>query len=432
MHTEDVVVDREHVEVGSGIVTGGGGDGNLRVIDTGEVAGTGRLVLLGLEREGVRVDTRVGGAGVVEVGLHLVEVLTGLLLEAVLAVKHKLELVDGTDSLLGELGGTSTRGRITTHKEGSTRGTWGDETVGGTHGEVLLENNLGDLTLVGKVPHLGTGDTLVAAPHKLLDGVVVRKADLLGTTGGGNSVSTSVLDLLDQVFMTLLREPATLFGVKVDVVGPYLEGTGVQVDVEIRRQIEIDADFVVLQSDQRQVQTGVAVEEENQRQVDSVASLGGRHLTVSELLGLIQVKLGVQTPPLLVVLVNALTTDRQFDTGDRTLRDPARIVGGIGRDGRRGSRQELDVHVTNQITVTGDGHGHAAGVGGGTVHGLFDVLHREVSVALVFGLEEGHLRVTGKVDILGAVSYELHKTTGHFESCCTIHRENNSGQTRIF
>jgi hypothetical protein len=48
-------------------------------------------------------------------------------------------------------------------------------------------------------------------------------------------------------------------------------------------------------------------------------------------------------------------------------------------------------------------------------------------VALVFGLEEGHLRVTGKVDILGAVSYELHKTTGHFESCCTISREINYG-----
>jgi hypothetical protein len=28
---------------------------------------------------------------------------------------------------------------------------------------------------------------------------------------------------------------------------------------------------------------------------------------------------------------------------------------------------------------------------------------------------------------LSAVSYELHKTTGHFESCCTISRENNSG-----
>jgi hypothetical protein len=28
---------------------------------------------------------------------------------------------------------------------------------------------------------------------------------------------------------------------------------------------------------------------------------------------------------------------------------------------------------------------------------------------------------------LGAVGDELHETTGHFESCCTIHGENNSG-----
>jgi hypothetical protein len=47
-------------------------------------------------------------------------------------------------------------------------------------------------------------------------------------------------------------------------------------------------------------------------------------------------------------------------------------------------------------------------------------------VALVFRLVKGHLRVTSEVDILGAVSYELHKTTGHFESFCTICRENNS------
>jgi hypothetical protein len=33
---------------------------------------------------------------------------------------------------------------------------------------------------------------------------------------------------------------------------------------------------------------------------------------------------------------------------------------------------------------------------------------------------------------LGAVGDELHETTSHFESCCTISRENNSGQTRIF
>jgi hypothetical protein len=64
---------------------------DLRVIDAREVAGTRGLVLLGLEREGVRVDTRVGVPAVVVEGLHLVEVLTRLLLEPVLTVEDQLE-----------------------------------------------------------------------------------------------------------------------------------------------------------------------------------------------------------------------------------------------------------------------------------------------------------------------------------------------------
>ncbi len=83
---------------------GGGthGDLDLRVVDAGEVAGAGGLVLLGLEREGVRVDTGVGVARVVVVGLHLVEVLALLLLETVLAVEDELEGRKGTRGLLGE------------------------------------------------------------------------------------------------------------------------------------------------------------------------------------------------------------------------------------------------------------------------------------------------------------------------------------------
>ena len=248
--------------------------------------------------------------------------------------------------------------------------------------------------------------------------MVVRKADLLGGSRV-NSVGTSVLDLLDQVFMTLLGEAATLFGVQVDVVGPHLEHGGVTVGVEVGRQVDVNADLVVLESNQGQVQTGVAVEEEEQGQVDSLADRRSGHLTVRSLLGRVQVKLRVQTPPLLVVFVDALTTDGQLDVVDRTLGDPAR--GGVSS--RLGL--EFDVHVTDKVTVTSDSHGHATGVGGSTVDGLLDVLHREVSVALVFGLEEGNFGVTGKVDVLSAVSYELHETTSHFESCCTIYREIN-------
>jgi len=95
LDAEDVVVSGEHVHVGG--TTGGGvlGDLDLRVVDAGEVAGAGRLVLLGLEREGVRVDARHGATGVMVVRLDLVEVLALLLLETVLPLRMSLKVERG-------------------------------------------------------------------------------------------------------------------------------------------------------------------------------------------------------------------------------------------------------------------------------------------------------------------------------------------------
>jgi len=402
---------------------GGGthGDLDLRVVDAGEVAGTGGLVLLGLEREGVRVHTGVGVARVVVVGLYLVEVLALLLLEAVLAVKDELEGRKGTRGLLGErLGGTAVG---TGDVEGSTLSTNGNGTVGG--GEVV-KNNLGVEVLGGEVPQGRLRRSVGEAPRKLLDGVVVGEADLLGRRGV-NGVVASVLDLLDQVLVALLGEAAALLGVEVHVVGPDLEDGGVDEGRHVRREVDVNADLVVLEGNEGEVETGVAVEEEDEGEVHGLTVARRGHLTPVSLLGLIQVKLGVQTPPLLVVLVDALTTDGKLNVVNGTLGDPVGIGGGVGGEGIQTTGLELDVHVADEITVARNGDGHAAGVGGSTVDGLLDVLHREVGVALVFRLEESHLRVTGKVNILGTVSYELHETTGHFESCCTISRENNSG-----
>jgi hypothetical protein len=82
---------------------------------------------------------------------------------------------------------------------------------------------------------------------------------------------------------------------------------------------------VVLERDEGEVETGVAVEEEHEGEEDGRSRiLGGGELTVSGLLGLVEVKLGVEAPPLLVLLVYTLTTDGQLDGGDRTLGGPAR------------------------------------------------------------------------------------------------------------
>jgi len=409
--------------VHGGRVSATHGDSDLGVVDAGEVAGTSGLVLLGLERERVRVHTGRGRTGVVVEGLNLVEVLTLLLLEAVLTVEDELEGRKGTHSLLGVLLGGGT-GSV---ERSADRGD-GHEAVGviGAVECVGLENNLVLISgLGGEVPEIRARGGVGEAPDELLDGVVVGEADLLGLRRG-DGVRAGVLNLLNEVLVTLLGEAATLLGVKVDVVSPHLEDVGVEVGVEIGREVDIDANLVVLEGDEGEVETGVAVEEEDEGEVDGAGGSSG-HLTPVSLLGLIKVELGVEAPPLLVVLVDALTTDGKLDVVDRTLGDPVAVVGGVGSRGVGRDRHELDVHVTDEITVAGNGDGDAAGVGGSTVDGLLDVLHREVGVALVFRLEEGHLRVTGKVNVLGAVRYELHETTGHFESCCTISRENNFG-----
>ena len=421
MDAENVVVDSEHVEgwgsqrrIGEVLEL----DRNLRVVDSGEVASTGWLVLFWLERKGVRVDTWAWGTGVVLEWLHLVKVLTGLFLESVLTVEDQLERVNWTN------GGSRSNGTIFLPRVGSsteakkwlTGLTWDNLTVG-TDRWVAIDNNVGGSRVRAEVPQTsGIGGAAVNTPDQFLDWVVVGQSDLLGRVGR-DRIGASVLHLLDQVFVTLLGESSTLFSVEVDVVGPHLEDGRVQVRIEFRSQVKVDSDFVVLQSNQWQGQSWVAVEEKDEWQEDlSAVSSGSRHsgghFTPVSLGRIGQVQFGVQSPPSLVVLIDSLTTDRQFSVLDRTLSDPRGTSGTTCTN--RGRSLEFDVHVTDQITVSGDSHGNTTGIGGGTVDSLFDVFHREVSVAFVNRLEESDFWVTSQVDILGAIGDELHETTGHF------------------
>ena len=406
MDSEDVVVRREHVK--SGLVgTRLGRNGDLCVVDSGEVAGTRWLMLFWLERKRVRVNTRHWGGGVVDEWLNSVKVLTTLFLESVLAVEDQLEVFQWTRSFFIELHIADQNWR--------TSGTWGNRDV---RGNIRRHQGRHSNCGVSKVPQLvgvtsktgGLGGT----PDQFLDWVVVRQSDLLGRTGGGQRVRASVLNLFDQVFVTLLRKSSTLFSVKVDVVTPHLER--VEVGAVDTGQVKVNSDFVVLQGNQWQGQSWVSVKEEDQWQVNLFVVHSRRsHLTVVQLLGFVHVQFRVQSPPLLVVLVDSLTTDGQFDSGDRGFRDPRifSLVEGL-------LRGQFNVHVRDQITISGDRDGDATGVRGGTVDSLFDVFHRKVSVAFVDSLEESDFWVTSQVDILGAVGDELHETTGHIVCFCTI------------
>jgi hypothetical protein len=91
--TEDVVVGSIDTDLGSlGSLNCGVGKNKLEggVINTGEVASAGRLVLLRAKGEGVHVDTLIRVAGVGLVRLDPREVGTFTLREAILAVKLEL------------------------------------------------------------------------------------------------------------------------------------------------------------------------------------------------------------------------------------------------------------------------------------------------------------------------------------------------------
>ena len=359
LDAEDVVVDREHVHGGGGRRRWEG-DRDLGVVDTREVASTGWLVFFWLEGEGVRVDTWVWATRVVVVWLHLVEVLTLLGLEAVLAVKDKLEVGEWTRGFFSEVvDGTV----FTALDKWNTRrkGGWDIAVTREFSERVGLEDDVGRSWVLGEVPQR-SGNVgrrwVVEAPDKFLDWVVVAEA-LVGGRARSDGVGASVLDLLDKVFVTLLGEPAALFGVEVDVVGPDLEHGGAQVGFESGRKVEVNAHFVVLKGNEWQVKTWVAVEEEDEWEVNSVTGDRSGHLTPVSLLGFIQVKLGVQTPPALVVLVDALTTDGEFGGRDRTLSDPVGIIA-VGRASVSRSGLEFDVHVADKITIAGNGDGNAA------------------------------------------------------------------------
>ena len=259
-----------------------------------------------------------------------VKVLTALFLEPVLAVEDQLEGRQWTRSFFIELQITDQNWR--------TRGTWGNR-----HVRVNIRRHQGRHRNrgVSKVPQLvgvtsNTGG-FSGTPDQFLDWVVVRQSDLLGRTGGGQGVRTSVLNLFDQVFVTLLRKSSAFFSVKVDVVTPHLER--VEVSAVDTGQVKVNSDFVVLQGNQWQGQSWVSVKEEDQWQVNLFVINSRRsHLTVVQLLGFVHVQFCVQSPPSLVVFVDSLTTDGQFSGLDRTLSDPpGKSVGGVGASRRSGT-----------------------------------------------------------------------------------------------
>ena len=319
-------------------------------------------MLLGLERERVHVDAHGGDVRVVLVRLDQVEVLALALRETIVTVE--LDLGDN-------------RRVVARHALHA-----GDGVARLQHGPIppvgVVE---GLLSLPGVDDRRVARDERVALddPHQLLRGVVEVHLDLVGRRR--DRLATRELQLLNQVLVRDLGEAAALIRVQVDVVNVQRRrhqasrrnalldgvrrvldrhatdrGRGV-VPLQVLEGVELqpDLDLVVLQRNERQRQTRVAVEPELEGDVQRVLRRAVAHLlrgvglaraarVVAALTALDeQVRqlrhvanhlriAGLQTrllrqlvpdlEPVAVVLVNLLTADLYVDVVDEVVSNP--------------------------------------------------------------------------------------------------------------
>jgi len=406
-------------------------------------------VLLGLEGERVDVDADGGDVRVVLVGLHKVEVVALARLEAIVAVEleesrddgvlasHALDTRDGVARL--EDAAVPPVGEV----EGLLALPLANDVIGARDERITLDN-----------------------PHELLARVVEVELELVGRRRDG--LRARELERLDEVLVRDLGELAALVRVEVDIVDVERGGLEVgrrdtvtdRVDVrEVGRvvpaevaevvEVEVDADLVVLEGDERERKARVAAEPELEGDVERVrggaaTERGGacgltgsavrvarrttlleevrelgdiaNHLGIAGLLASLLRELIPDVEPVAVVLVDALATDLDLDRLDEIVANPvepaelgARAVrGGVELD--RGERR-LEVHAVDEVTVALDRARHALAEARRAVERVLNGLHGEVRVAAVHDLEERDLGVAREVNILGAVGDKLHETT---------------------
>ena len=396
-------------------------------------------MVLGVQGEGVHVDTNRRDVGVVLERLHQVEVRPLTLRESIVAVELHLgnhrgvltrKTLDAGDGVAGLLGGTV-------------------EPV--SEVEVLLT-----LVLVQGVT-AGRERITLGHPDELLARVVEGQLDLVG--GGGNRLRASELELLDQVLVGDLGEAAALLRVEVDVVDIERGGdqtSGVRAvdnarDVRPAQvlellELDVDLDLVVLEGDQGESQTGVAVEPELERNVQGVlggaaavlvrgVGLTAQAVTVAATVGLlgegvhqlghVANHLGItgllpggagqlvpDVQPLAVVLVDLLSADLDLDVVHELVTHPVEPAE-LGAAGVRGAKRDLgesglEINTVNQVAVAADRARNTLSKVGNTVKGLFDRLHREVGVSAVQLLEQRNLCIPREIHILGTIGDELH------------------------
>jgi hypothetical protein len=405
-------------------------------------------VLLRLESKGVHVDTNGRAVGVVLVGLDQVEVVTVTHRESVVAV----ELEERRDN------------RVATRHALNT-----------CNGVTRLQGRAVPVVRVveGLLAIPGANDSVIARhegvtldhPHELLARVVKVQLQLVGA--GGDGLTARELEDVDQVLMRHLGELASLIRVQVDIVdvqgrsgqaslgdtvanGVRVRARGVvPAQVVDRVELQVEADLVVLEGDQGQRETRVAAEPELKRHVQSVhgrarANLLGRvggttiarvvarlatceddvgelghvanHLGITGLLTRLLRELVPDVEPVTIVLVDTLTTNLELDIRNKVLANPVEpteltaTAVGLSVDLNLG-KSGLKIDTVDQVTVTLNSASDLLAKVRGTIERVLNGLHGKVGVTTVDHLKKSDLGVTGKVNVLGAISYKLHQTT---------------------
>jgi hypothetical protein len=172
-------------------------------------------------------------------------------------------------------------------------------------------------------------------------------------------------------------------------------------------ELDVNLDLMILEGNEGKGKTGVTAEPELEGNVEDCS--GHRlvrgdglnkarnvadHVSITSLVTRGLGKLVPDVEPVTVVLINTLTSNLNLNVLNKNVTypvDPTERLRSRGNNGRKGC---LKVYTVNKISVTGDSACNLTSEIGGTIEGLLDRLHREVSVTTVDNLEEGNLGIT--------------------------------------
>jgi hypothetical protein len=301
-----------------------------------------------------------------------------------------------------------------------------------TDGLVTSELELSDEVLVRVLCHSAA---LVSVKEHIVDIERSSNQRLVVGNGSRDRASDSVL--------------TSSTGVRVGVA---VKGSNSPETLINRTNIKVDLDLVVLKSNQWKSKTGVGVEPElkrnikgslrksitrsthltrsqgvtrrlniRERRISNECKLGcvTNHLEVTTLLLRCHCKLVPDVHPVTILTVNSLTTDFNLNLGNKLLSrvikptsiNTSVLTAGVVSETHKLvdlRKCNLEISAISKITISGDHALNTATKIGLTVESLFNRLNSEVCVTTISNFPKSNLRVTSKVNILGAIGNKLH------------------------